>query len=198
MTAPPSALLASETPDHGVIDDQALYALLNQHGIDYTLSHHQAVFTVEDSQLIRAQLPAGQGIKNLFLKDRKQHFWLISVIEDHRVDLKALSKVLQAKGGLSFASPEALWEYLKVTPGSVTPYAILNTTPPALASDESPAPVGFYVDERLYQSAMFQAHPLRNDRTITANTQHVLRWLESQGYSVGRLDFTTATPHIIT
>ena len=169
-------------------DEQRLYAALDQAGIAFERHVHEAVFSVAESSRLNATLPAGIHIKNLFLKDRKKNFFLLSLEETLKTDLKVLGKVLGAKGGLSFASPEQLWDMLGVKPGSVTPYAILNAPKDTITQ---------YFDENLFQSTYFHAHPLRNDRTITAKTAEVVTWLDTQGYPISRLDFTDETPQIV-
>ena len=168
--------------------DSHLCAALEQAGIAFDYHEHAAVFTVAESSVLNATLPEGIHIKNMFLKDRKKNFFLLSLEENLQVDLKALGKTLGAKGGLSFARPEQLWEMLGVKPGSVTPYAILNAEQGTIKQ---------YFDEKVVQSRYFHAHPLRNDRTITAKTAEVIAWLEQQGYPIMRLDFQDANIQIV-
>src|SRR5260221_5140706 len=103
-----------------------LLDFLNANHLHYQLYDHEPIFTVAEGKVLSHSI-SGAHSKNLFLKDKKNSFWLISVLEDKRVDLKALS-TMYGKGRLSFASEEELFQKLKLTPGAVTPYALLHDT----------------------------------------------------------------------
>ena len=46
-------------------------AKLEDLGIEYTLHHHEAVFTVEESEKLDSEIP-GTHCRNLFLRDKKK------------------------------------------------------------------------------------------------------------------------------
>ena len=75
-------------------------------GLSTRTVEHNPVFTVEESIDCRGDLPGGH-CKNLFLKNKKGQMWLVSMLEDDRLDIKALG---QAMGGerLSFCKPDRL------------------------------------------------------------------------------------------
>ena len=102
-----------------------IYAVLDRHGIAYERVDHPPVYTCEQARELVPPLP-GREVKNLFLRDKKgrRHF-LVVVGYDKSVDLKSLSKVLEAPG-LTMGSPERLGRYLGVEPGSVTVLAAVN------------------------------------------------------------------------
>ena len=90
-----------------------IYEFLDANNVSYERHDHQAVFTVEESKILSPELN-GASTKNLFLRDKKglRHF-LVTVLEDKKVDLKALSYVLDSSR-LSFASPERLKKHLGI------------------------------------------------------------------------------------
>ena len=88
------------------------------------IHQHNALFTVEDSKKLRGEID-GAHSKNLFLKNKKNEFFLISCEEADKIDLKKISKSLKL-GNISFAKQEYLEQYLKIKPGSVSPFALLN------------------------------------------------------------------------
>lgn len=57
---------------------EELLADLTSHGIQYTVHGHAAAFTVEEQASVVGHLP-GVLTKNLFLKDKKFGFYLITV-----------------------------------------------------------------------------------------------------------------------
>ena len=103
-----------------------LIKLLDIRSYDYDFHEHNALFTVEDSNKLRGEI-AGLHSKNLFLKNKKNKFYLFSCEEFSKINLKTISKSL-GLGNVSFAKKEYLFELLGINPGSVTPFALLNNT----------------------------------------------------------------------
>src|SRR5215469_4662932 len=93
-----------------------LFALFAELGIAHRTVEHPAVFRVGEGEAIKAALPGGHT-KNLFLKDAKGQLWLISALQDTRIDLKAAPKAI-GSARLSFGSPGAMATALGVAPGS--------------------------------------------------------------------------------
>lgn len=181
----------SDPSDESLYDldaEAALYATFDRLGIRTKTITHQPAFTVEQSQEIMAQLEAdpslaaGACIKNLFLRDKKKTLWLVTVLEDRAVDLKALRSALDARGNLSFGSPDLLKEVLGVTPGSVTPFAALKDT-------DNRATV--ILDKAIFEAPSLNAHPLRNDKTTNIACDDLLTLLRHFGKEPVILDFTT-------
>ena len=150
-------------------DDVALYARLDALGIAYRTVEHPPVFTVDESKALRGELPGGH-IKNLFLRDKKRHFWLLTALEHRKIDLRALREPLGARGGLSFASPDRLWQALGVRPGAVTPFGIVN---------DVEGRVRFVLDRGVLDCDPINAHPLRNDRTTALSVADLLHFAEA-------------------
>ena len=78
-----------------------LIELLNKKNYNITVHQHDALFTVEDSRKLRGKI-GGSHSKNLFLKNKKNEFFLLSCEEGDKVDLKKISKSLEL-GNVSFA-----------------------------------------------------------------------------------------------
>src|SRR5258707_13849942 len=109
-----------------MLSPQQLFAHLDALGLAHHTVEHAPVFTVEQAKAHRGSLP-GHHIKNLFLRNRKEEMWLVVALEDRAIDLKRLGERL-GPGRLSFGSPQRLATYLRVQPGSVTPFAAINDT----------------------------------------------------------------------
>jgi Ala-tRNA(Pro) deacylase len=148
------------------MDDADLRAALAQLGLEWSGIEHVAVFTVEESEAIHAQLP-GAHTKNLFLKDAGGAFWLVTVGHAKRVDLKALAGAMGAKK-LSFGKAEDMEALLGVTPGSVTPLAAIN---------DKGGRVRVVIDVDIAAATMVWVHPLRNTATIGLGGEDLLRAL---------------------
>jgi len=153
-----------------------LLARLGELGISSHTVDHAPVFTVEESQGLRGMLPGGH-VKNLFLRNKKEEMWLVTVEESKRVDLKALGeKLTGATGGaakLSFGSADRLMQYLGVIPGAVTPFAVIN--------DKGKA-VRMVLDEDLLRHDVVHAHPLVNFKATALAPKDLLRFLEAEGH----------------
>src|SRR5262249_1433312 len=104
-----------------------LFALLDRLGIAHRTVSHPPLFTVEESQVLRGQIPGGHT-KNLFLKDKKGALYLVTALEDGAIELKSLHRKLGASGRFSFGSADQLRAALGVEPGAVTPLAAMNDT----------------------------------------------------------------------
>lgn len=141
--------------------------LLKNHSIDFKLHQHVPVFTTSESEKIKHNIP-GAHSKNLFLKDKKKNYVLLSVLDTKTVDLNAFSKSY-GKGRFSFTNDEDLLSFLGVIPGSVTPYGLLN---------DSINKVTFYLDQDFLKSDHVNFHPLRNDMTLNVSTNDFLRFCE--------------------
>jgi Ala-tRNA(Pro) deacylase len=144
-----------------------LLSLFEQHDIPFIVHEHPPLFTVDDSAIHSVSIEGGNS-KNLFLKDKKNRFHLVSVLDYKRVDLKELSKTLGSKG-LSFAHESHLLRLLNLTPGSVSPYGLINDT----LHD-----VQFVLDRDFLTCPIINFHPLRNDMTVSVEPQHFLRFFQ--------------------
>lgn len=150
---------------------------LEELGMQTRTMTHPPVFTVEESKALCGQID-GAHIKNLFLRDKKGVMWLLVCLEDRQIDLKALAAHLGA-GRLSFGSPGRLMKYLGVSPGSVTPFAVIN---------DKQGAVTVVLDQALLEIAPVNAHPLVNDMTTSIAPEDLLRFLEAQGHKPEILD----------
>lgn len=134
--------------------------------IDYATISHPPMRTVEDSQRYRDGVPGGYS-KNLFLRNKKGRMWLVTMLENRQVDLRALGQRIGA-GRVSFASPQRLMHYLGVIPGAVTPFAVIN---------DLTGSVPMVIDKALLACDPLHFHPCDNSMTTTVNTEGLLRFL---------------------
>ena len=149
-----------------------LFALLDRLGIAHETQHHPAVFTVEESKTLRGKLP-GAHVKNLFLKDKKGRFFLITALENASIDLKTIHQDIGGQGRVSFGSAEQLMERLGVEPGSVTPFSLIN---------DREKVVTFILDEQVTQHQRVNAHPLRNTMTTGVSREDLFRFFAETGH----------------
>jgi Ala-tRNA(Pro) deacylase len=157
-----------------------LLARFDTLGIKYVNHEHPPLFTVEESKALRGELPGGH-VKNLFLRDKAKRFWLLTTLEDTRIDLKAMARRLDA-GRFTFANETQLIEHLGITPGAVSPLAAVNAAAGAIS---------VVLDTALMNADPLNLHPLRNDRTTAMSAADLVAFLKSCGHAPRLLDFSS-------
>lgn len=143
-----------------------LLPFLRRHNIPFQIHRHPPLFSVHDSQNLRGNIP-GAHTKNLFLRDKNHTLWLVTAEEHQPIPLKTLKTILNARKALSFA--QNLEAVLGVKPGAVTPFALINDT------QKHVQPV---LDASILTQTHVNAHPLRNDATLTILTSDLCRFYE--------------------
>lgn len=138
-----------------------IFELLNELNINYEIISHQAVSTVEEAKHLENMIE-GIGCKNLFLTDKKGKYFLFTLHEDKKANLKELAKQLNVSK-LSFASFEDLKEILNLEPGSVTPLSIIN---------DKDNKVTLVIDEDIITEKIL-VHPNTNTKTMSINFKDI-------------------------
>ncbi|MCX7305044.1 MAG: prolyl-tRNA synthetase associated domain-containing protein [Hyphomicrobiales bacterium] len=149
-----------------------LFAYLEGLGIAVATVSHPPLFTVADSQALRGEIP-GAHTKNLFLKDKKDNYFLVTVEEHAQVDLKQIHHVIGAASRVSFGRPEALMEHLGVVPGAVTAFGLIN---------DGTGVVKFVLDQALAEHDTINAHPLTNEATTSIKSDDLLAFVRATGH----------------
>lgn len=148
-----------------------LFAFLDQLGIAHSTVEHPPIFTVEEGRAWHDKIP-GLHCKNLFIKDRKGGFWLVVLPGEKRADLGRLEKLLGAPR-FSFARPDLLLEVLELTPGSVTPFGLIN---------DRDRRVRVVLDQEMLAAEFVNYHPLHNAASTTLRSADLVRFVEALGY----------------
>ena len=161
---------------------ERLFAMLDELGIESTTHSHAPVFTVEENRAGRGALP-GAHCKSLVLRDKKGVEWLVVSREDRALDMKTLAGVIGA-ARLSFGSARRLGERLGVTPGSVSPLALINDIASA---------VRVVLDAEVMAADLVNFHPLTNDATTVMAPEDLSKFLVECGHDAQILDLTPAT-----
>ena len=160
-----------------------LLELLSALKIEHKTVSHEAMFTVAQSKSLRETDPHGGYTKNLFMRNKKGAMWLITCNEDRRIDLKALAAAMGYTGSnsrFSFASEDRLGRHLGVSPGAVSPLALINDTGNL---------VQFAIDISLLDHEVIHLHPLDNHHTTTISVQDLIQFAQYTGHKPARLEF---------
>jgi Ala-tRNA(Pro) deacylase len=162
------------------LNAQQLLNYLGKLDIRITTIQHPPLHTVADSKLLRGEIPGGHT-KNLFLKDRKDQYFLLTVDEDAVVDLKTIHTMIGAAGKVSFGKPEALLELLGVVPGAVTVFGAVN---------DVAGKVKVFLDAGLMENDIINGHPLVNDATTSIAAADLIKFLNATGHAPNILKLT--------
>ncbi|MEJ8554158.1 prolyl-tRNA synthetase associated domain-containing protein [Tepidibacter sp. Z1-5] len=156
---------------------KVVYDILDKLNIEYEKYTHIPVYTIEEANNLNLNIK-GANCKNLFVRDRKgrQHY-LIIIEENKKVDLKKLSWNINSTN-LSFASEERLFKYLKLKPGSVSAFGLIN--------DEDKH-VKVLIDTDL-KGDYISFHPNVNTATVTISYGDFEKFLEFVGNDVDYIE----------
>jgi Ala-tRNA(Pro) deacylase len=160
-----------------------LMAYLGGLGIETKTVDHPPLYTVEQSQALRGEI-AGAHTKNLFVKDKKSRYFLLTVGEEAEVDLKTVHQAIGASGRVSFGKQEALMDLLGVQPGAVTTFGVIN---------DVGGRVTLVLDAALMQNEIVNCHPLTNEATTTIASRDLVRFAEATGHAPLVLNLAAAS-----
>ena len=167
----------SDVPAKGA---KELFEFLDGLGIAHKTLQHEPVYTVAESVALRDAI-AGGHTKNLFLKDKKDQYFLLTVEENATVDLKTVHQLVGGASKFSFGKPEKLMEYLGVIPGAVTAFGVIN---------DVGQNVTIVLDADLMKNDIINCHPLSNDATTSIGRDDLIRFVEATGHTAHVLKVT--------
>lgn len=148
----------------------AVYAALDALGIAYERVEHPPVFTAEEAALHWGHL-RGTQCKNLFLRNKKGNRHYLVILEiSKKADLRELVKVV-GDDRLSFGSGERLMAELGLTPGSVSPFGLLN---------DPDGSVRVLIDADLRGAERLIFHPNINTASVILSWQDLERFLATR------------------
>ncbi|MCI2112729.1 MAG: prolyl-tRNA synthetase associated domain-containing protein [Ruminococcus sp.] len=140
-----------------------VYDLLDSLGIEYFRTDHEHADTMEECNRIDAVLDV-VICKNLFLCNRqKTDFYLLMMPGDKPFKTKELSSQINS-ARLSFASPDAMLEYLDIKPGAVSVMGLMN---------DKDNHVKLLVDEDVLKDEYVGCHPCVNTSSLKLKTEDV-------------------------
>jgi Ala-tRNA(Pro) deacylase len=151
--------------------DPKLYQILDNLNIPFEYHEHPPVPTVEEA------LEHWKGIdsthcKNLFFRNHKgNRHYLVILEHTNRLAIRDLEQMLR-QGKLSLASDRRLQQWLGLTPGSVTPFGLIN---------DPGNHVHLFIDTNLRKAERVSFHPNINTATIVVSFADFIRFLDWSG-----------------
>ena len=153
--------------------DKEVYELLSRLTISYVRHDHIPVFTIEQANQLNLKISATR-CKNLFLRNKKGNQHYLAIMDHSQLlDLRKLSSQI-GSSALRLASEERLYNLLRLTPGSVSPFGLIN--------DEEKE-VTVIIDRKLRDSSYLSFHPNINTTTIEISFddfEKYLRWCKNK------------------
>lgn len=153
-----------------------VYETLDKMNIAYRKEEHEAVFSADDRYKIDQSIWEGYTVsKNLFLRNSKgdKHYLVVTSLEK-KADLKRLAEEIGSTR-LSFGSEKCLDRYLRVKPGSISAFCVLN-------DDDRAVTVVF--DKDLVGEKHFALHPNENTATVFIDFADVERLVKEHGNEI--------------
>jgi len=144
-----------------------LYNTLSALNIPFEYYEHPAAPTIEEAKKYWKDLEATH-CKNIFFRNHKGNRHYLVILEHTQVlDIHDLEKRLK-QGKLSFASPKRMQKYLGLTPGSVSPFGLINDTENH---------VFVFLDENLKNSKTISFHPNLNTASLVISFKDFEKFL---------------------
>ncbi len=154
--------------------ETGVIARLTELAIPFTRHEHPPVATVDEAAHHWAGIDATH-CKNLFLRNQKgTRHYLVVLTATKKADLRAVAEQI-GDGKLSFASPERMMTHLGLTPGSVSPFGLINDREHA---------VRVVLDRDFQQATRLAFHPNINTATFTVAAADFKKFLDACGNPV--------------
>lgn len=152
---------------------QVVYDFLSANGLKFDCYEHPEAPTIEVAKLHWRQ-DGSKHCKNLFFRNHKgnRHYLVVFDCEQN-LAIHDLEKRLK-QGKLSFASEKRMDKYLGLTPGSVSPFGLIN---------DPENHVHLFLDKNLGAEAALSFHPNDNRATVVIPQGDFNRYLDIVGNS---------------
>lgn len=153
---------------------QKVFDLLNELGIPFQMVEHEPALTTEQADRFIEGIE-GVRTKTLFLTNKKKrNFYLVIMDDSKRLDMNVFKDIVEEKQ-IKMASAETLNDKMKLQPGAVSPFGLLNNR------DKD---IQVYFDQEIVSEERMSFHPNTNEKTIFVNTQDLFTVLKEIGYEL--------------
>jgi Ala-tRNA(Pro) deacylase len=153
--------------------DPRLYETLKQLDIVFDYYGHPPAPTIEEAKVYWKDLDATH-CKNLFFRNHKgDKHYLVILDHTRQLGIRDLEKKLK-QGKISFASEKRMEKYLGLTPGSVSPFGLIN---------DIHKHVHVFFDANLQKSSKISFHPNINTASLVISFVDFLKFMKWTGNS---------------
>ncbi len=154
--------------------DPQLYKVLKELNIPFDYYEHPPVPTIGEAKKYWKDIDAAH-CKNLFFRNHKGNKHYLVIIEHtHDLSIHDLEQRLK-QGKLTFASDHRMDKYLGLSPGSVTPFGLINDTTNH---------VHLFIDENLKKFERISFHPCINTASLVVRYSDFEKFLQLTGNTI--------------
>lgn len=144
-----------------------LYKILEELEIGFDYYEHPPAPTIEEAMKYWKDVEATH-CKNLFFRNHKgDKHYLVVLEHTQALSIHELERKLK-QGKLSFASEQRMLKYLGLSPGSVSPFGLIN---------DKENHVHLFLDENLQKSSRISFHPNNNTASLVVSFTNFMRFL---------------------
>lgn len=153
---------------------QEVLKKLDELHIEYDITEHPAVFTIEDMNALDIMME-GNVVKNLFLRNSNgTNHYLLVMDKNKKANLKSIKNQINSTS-LKFASEDRLKKYLHLKRGAVTPLGVLN---------DSNCEVHVLIDKDLIGENKIGVHPNNNTSTLWISLEDLVKVIQKHGNKI--------------
>ncbi|MBU0489800.1 MAG: prolyl-tRNA synthetase associated domain-containing protein [Bacteroidetes bacterium] len=153
--------------------DQRLYAILKELGISFEYYEHQELPTALEAEKVWKDIDSTH-CKNLFFRNHKGNRHYLVILEySQKLDIRDLEQRLK-QGKITLGSDRRLLENLGLTPGSVSPFGLIN---------DKRKHVHIFFDKQLLQAKKLTFHPNINTASLVLDAGEFWRFIDWTGNS---------------
>jgi len=147
--------------------------ILEKLEIPYEIHDHKPLPTIEIAMEVWKDIDCTH-CKNLFFRNHKgNRHYLVILESNHKLDIKDLEQRLR-QGKISFASEKRLDRYLGISPGSVSPFGLIN---------DLDNHVHVFLDKHLLNAENISFHPNVNTASVVIAMSDFRKYLSWVGNS---------------
>lgn len=147
---------------------------LKELDIEYEIVNHEPALTTEQADSFIKGIE-GVRTKTMFLRNRKKTQYFMLIMDGKkRVDMSVFADKVQVKR-IQMASADDLFEMMKLPPGVVSPFGLLNN------ADRN---IHIYFDKEIMSEKRMSFHPNTNEKTIFLDTTDLVKYIKSLTYKV--------------
>lgn len=147
---------------------------LKELNIEYDIVEHEPALTTEQADKF-IEGKEGVRTKTMFLTNKKKRNFYLVIMDDYkRLDMDKFKELVGEKQ-IKMASEQSLYEKMKLAPGVVSPFGLLN-------NDDKD--IKIYMDKEIVDEEIMTFHPNTNEKTMFLKTTDLFRYFDDIGYEV--------------
>ena len=151
---------------------QPVQAKLTELNIPFEIVNHPPATTTAEADSYIKRI-SGVRTKSMFLTNRRKSAYYLLIMDDQKhLDMHKFEEIVGEKR-LHLASSASLIKKMKLAPGIVSPFGLLNN---------AERDVQVYFDKDIVDEQRMSFHPNTNEQTIFLATTDLFKFIEAVGF----------------